>query len=183
MQNFVRISYESQWGSRSLGLVPVNLWPLRLDVKPHPPRGWKLQVKRALVKLSEPINMFKGSFAELALELPVDIGLYVNGVLVGSLPIGRVKYAIYGTPDLGDPCRYVDSRILEELPSYLKGTVSVEIYARFDEDLVQISKIVIPTLGLGSYLTSEGKPVFSKIVLEVYGKTSGIARPKAVPSL
>ncbi|MEM1928222.1 MAG: DUF432 domain-containing protein [Acidilobaceae archaeon] len=181
--DFIRVFYESKWGSRSLGLIPVSIWPLRLDVKPHPPRGWRVQVKRALVRLREPLNMLKGSYARLAVELPVDLGVYVNGALAGSLPVGRVKYAVYGTPDLGDPCRYVDFRILEEIPGYLRGSLVVDVHSRFEEDSVQIARIVVPTLGLGSYLARGEKPVFSRVSLEVHSKTTGLVRAKREPSV
>lgn len=177
-QELVRVSYESQWGSRSLGLTPVSLWPLRLDLKPHPPRGWRVQVKRALVRLKEPVNMLKDSQVTVELELPVDIGVYVNSTLAGVLPVGRVKYAIYGTPDLGDPCRFVNPGILEELPPRLRGRILVSISSKFEENSIQISRIVVPTLGLGSYLSPGEKPVFSGVSLEVYSRSTGMVRAR-----
>jgi len=130
-------------------------------LKAVPPLGGPVSSQCVYVVLPEPIVLPEGARLQYELKIPVDLGVFLGGVLVDVIPLGKVKYALYGPPDLGDICRYTDARVLE---SYGVHVARARVTLRSQSNnRMEITKLIIPVKDATVYLTEENELYFSDI--------------------
>ncbi|MEM4035903.1 MAG: DUF432 domain-containing protein [Fervidicoccaceae archaeon] len=153
-----------------------------LSLRPLPPLGGPLEVTCVLFKLPEPLLLLPGARVTLTLAMPADLGIYARGVLVDSVPLTRVKYALYGPSDLGEVCRYVDRGVAESAPSWAAGEISVRIRS-LSSSRLEVSRVVIPALGLAASVTEGGEVTFNDVEVEASSVVYAEVRTKTLSSL
>lgn len=152
-----------------------------INLRPTPPLGNLIKVNYLLINLKEPITILPKESIEFFIDLPVNLGVYINSYLVYSIPTIRVKYALYGPSDLGDLCRYVDLVQIKNLQKYFIGSVKVIINNNLNND-VNVSKIVCPLNGLQIYLTEDDEPIYNWILIKVNSLSHVEVCTRLIPS-
>lgn len=137
-----------------------------VSLKPVPPAGFKVSVDNLMIKFSDVVTLLPNRTASISLRIPADLGVYVNGVQISKVPLSRVKYALYGPPDLGVLCRFVSDEIVaKSLPQAL-GVIKLVVSNAYKES-IRVGKVVLPLEGLGIYVTEENAIVFNSINVNV----------------
>ncbi len=152
-----------------------------VTVAPHPPTGGPASVDCLLVRFPESVFIPPGGTVRLDLTVPVDVGLYVRGSLAAVVPV-RVKYALYGPPDLGDLCRYSSQELVHDLGPCLRPTLRVRL-SNESGTAVRVSRTVVPLRGLGVYLTSERLPLVTSARMVVRSQSYAEVTTELLPSL
>ncbi|MCX8185449.1 MAG: DUF432 domain-containing protein [Sulfolobales archaeon] len=140
-----------------------------LSLMPHPPVGGRVATDCLLVKLPDDLYIESGGTAALNVQVPVDIGLYLGSSLVAVIP-SRPKYALYGPSDLGDLCRYSCLELVESLEPCLKSVLGVSV-SNIGKTTVRVSKVVVPTRGVGMYISPTWRPLITSVKLLVHSQT------------
>jgi Uncharacterized conserved protein len=151
------------------GLKSSKLTSLTHDssvvLKAVPPLGGPISSHCVYVVLPEPIVLSEGTRLQYELKIPVDLGVFLGGVLVDVVPLGKVKYALYGPSDLGDMCRYVDAKILESYGIYVaRARVSFRSQSSVR---TEITKLIVPAKDASVYLTEDNELYLSDIDVNV----------------
>lgn len=177
--DLVRIVFNGdlQISPKTVGISRTSLVSLR----PIPPSGNLLKVNYLFIKLSEPVTVLPKESINVYFKLPIDVGIYVGNYLVCSLPTVKVKYALYGPPDLGDLCRYIDGVLINSVPDNLLGIIKLVINNQYNE-AGTIGKVVVPLNGLQIYLTTSNDLVFNSIYVKLTDLIHAEVSTKLVPS-
>ncbi|MEM1819301.1 MAG: DUF432 domain-containing protein [Sulfolobales archaeon] len=133
-----------------------------VSLRPIPPLGNMTNVNYLMVRFPEPITLLPKSSTYLNLKVPTNLGVFVGDTLIDSIPLGRVKYALYGPSDLGDLCRYVDEKVVNSTPKEFLGDMSVNITSAYDSNL-NLSRVVIPIEGMMVLLLHDGQIKFNEV--------------------
>ncbi len=136
-----------------------------IDLKAIPPLAGSTNTSCLYITLEEPILLPGGSILEYELLIPVDLGVFIGNSIVDIVPLGRVKYALYGPPDMGDICRYVDSGILASYGNYIARAKTV--FKSESSETIEISHLVLPSKNTTMYSTTMDKLYFSDVVVRV----------------
>jgi len=153
-----------------------------LSLRPIPPSGISLNVDYILIKFSEPITLIPKSSAMLEIKIPPDLGVFVGNSLVDSIPLSKVKYALYGPPDLGVLCRYVDQGIINTVSPKTLGSIKIIINSVLNT-MLSVGRIVIPINGLITYLTYDDEVFFNVVEVRVTDKNRIEVYTKDKPSV
>lgn len=158
-ENAVRITkITGKTTSSKLILAPVDV---PIVFRAIPPIGGTLNTNCVYASLPEPITLTQGIRSQYDLKLPVDLGVFLGSDLVDIIPLGKIKYALYGPPDIGDLCRYSDLSVLE---SYGKYVARARVYFKVQSNVkTEISRLVVPVKDASVYLTEENEMYFSDI--------------------
>lgn len=135
-----------------------------VDVKPSPPIGGSLSVDCLYFIFDEPIVLAPFTKLNIVVRIPVDAGLYVNEKFIMVVPLGRVKYALYGVPDMGDICRYVEPDIINSYATVAKAQVKITSNS---DNTIEVKKVIIPLKNATLVYTSKGELFFSDISLNI----------------
>lgn len=153
-----------------------------LSLRPLPPSGISINVDYILIKFSEPITLTPESSMTLEVKIPVDLGVYVGNPLVDSVPLSKVKYALYGPPDLGVLCRYIDQGIINTVSPKVLGSINMIVNSVLDT-VLNVSRVVIPINGLITYLTYDDEIFFNVVEVRVADKNRIEVYTKDKPSV
>mgnify|MGYP001626182189 CR=1 FL=1 len=152
-----------------------------ISLRPIPPSGNLLKVDYLFIKLNEPVTVLPKESVEIYFKLPVDIGVYVNNYLIHTVPTVKVKYALYGPPDLGHLCRYVDGGLINSVPDNLLGITKLVINNQ-SSDVGTVGKVVAPLNGLQIYLTASNDLIFNTIYVRLADSLHAEVTTKLIPS-
>jgi hypothetical protein len=153
-----------------------------LSLRPLPPSGTSINVDYILIKFSEPITLIPKSSMTLEVKIPVDLGVYVGNSLADSVPLSKVKYALYGPPDLGVLCRYIDQGITNTVSPKVLGSINIIVNSVLDT-VLSVSRVVIPINGLITYLTYDDEIFFNVVEVRVTDKNRIEVYTKDKPSV
>jgi len=135
-------------------------------LRPIPPMAGNISVKSVLLILPESITLLPKSSAELLLKIPVDLGVYVGDSLVDATPLCRVKYALYGPPDLGELCRYFNDEIVSSAQPYAVGLAKVSVNNSLNS-VASLSKLVLPLEGMAVYLLNSNSVILNEFAVTI----------------
>jgi len=163
-ESLVELRASARWYELSLliSAKPTDAIALR----PSAPRGGRVAVDCVLAKLEKPLVLVPGSSASASLRIPLDLEVAVNGHVAVSIPLARVKYALYGPPDLGVLCRYAGPELAREAEPQAFG----ELVAHFSSKArapCTVAKVVLPLEGLGVYELEGGAVALSDVAVSV----------------
>lgn len=133
-----------------------------ISLRPIQPLGNITNVNYLMVKFPEPITLLPKSSTHLNLKIPTNLGVFVGDTLIDFVPLGRVKYALYGPSDLGDLCRYVDEKVVNSTPKEFLGDMSINITSAYDGSL-NFSRVVIPIEGIMVLLLYNDQIKFNEV--------------------
>jgi len=151
--------------SKLVSLIAIS----HVALKAIPPLGGPWNSNCVYVVLPEPVALSHEAVLQSELKLPVDLGVFIGEELVDVIPLGRVKYALYGSPDLGDICRYVDTKILE---SYVMNVAKSRVLFKSRGNArIEITKLVIPVKSATVYSTERGELYISDIEVNALSPT------------
>ncbi len=109
-------------------------------VRPHPPVNVPSRVSDYLmIRMMERLIPLDGQ--ELWISAPYDLGVSLNGKIVGFLSPFRVKYSLYGPTTEGIVCRYHEGPTSDAPPSGIDAKVKVIFKVRNPRE---VDRIVIP---------------------------------------
>jgi len=137
----------------------------QIDLKAIPPLSGPLNTTCLYIVPPEPIVLPGGSTLEYEIKIPVDLGVFIGDTLIDVIALGKVKYALYGPPDMGDICRYVDSDILASYGNHVASAKT--LFKSESPDTVEISRLVLPLKNTTMYSTTMDKLYFSDVVVRV----------------
>ncbi|MEM0199213.1 MAG: DUF432 domain-containing protein [Desulfurococcaceae archaeon] len=158
----VRLSVSSKNGVMEKLLYASESTPIY--TKPIPPFSGPLDVSCLYLVLNEPIVVPPFAKIEMVQELPVDLGVFLGEVIVATLPLGRVKYALYGVPDMGDVCRYADSQIRSSYVALAKALLRITSTSK---NTVEVGKLVVPIQSSTVVYTDKGSLFFSDVSVDI----------------
>lgn len=133
-----------------------------LVLQPYPALWGPLNVNCVLLKLDPRVVVKPKETLTILRNVPVDIGIVVDGQLLMTAPLSRVKYALYGPSDLGDICRYIDDEVAGSAPEWARARAKITFYSAA-QDTLEVSRIVIPASGFAVRLSGEGVGSMSKV--------------------
>lgn len=128
-----------------------------VGVFPVPPLFTPKAVARNLyVKFKTPVVVDQRSQAVVYAKIPVEIGVYRQAkdeeMLIDAFSGTRQQYALYGSPESGVVCRYIETEIStnsEDIKptKYEEALVRVKIKNDID-NVVKVGKVIIPMDGV-----------------------------------
>ncbi len=133
-----------------------------VEVRPHPPVNVPSKVTDYLmIRMEEGLIPLDGQ--ELWLSAPYDLGISINGKIVGFLSPFRVKYSLYGPTTEGIVCRYHESPVSK---APLKG-IDAKVKAIFRvRNPREVDRIVIPVNELDIF-SKEGAVYYEVVEVTV----------------
>ncbi len=111
-----------------------------VEVRPHPPVNVPSRVTDFLMIRMEG-GMIPSDGQEVWLSAPYDLGISLNGRIVGFLSPFRVKYSLYGPTTEGVVCRYHESPVSSVPGGGVDAKVKVVFKVRSPKE---VDRIVIP---------------------------------------
>jgi len=178
-QSIYRLSL--RYGDAEVPLGYLGLSSSRsVELVPYSPVGGRVSVRYLMVRFRESIAIPPGGSLSTVVQVPVDIGIYVGGTLVRVVPT-RVKYALYGPPDMGELCRYVSEALVNGLHRCLRAPLRVSL-SNASRSTVNVSRVVVPLGGLGLYLNEERAPVLTSVRVSVRSQTYAEVVTELTPS-
>ncbi|MEP0825743.1 MAG: DUF432 domain-containing protein [Nitrososphaera sp.] len=130
---------------------------MTIGVFPVPPLFTPAVVAQNLyMKFKAPVVVDQTSQAVIYAKMPIEIGVYRQTkdeeVMIDVFSRSRQQYALYGTPESGSVCRYIETEIStssEDIKPAKYEEALVRIKIRNDiENVVKVSKVVIPMGGV-----------------------------------
>lgn len=132
-----------------------------ITIKPVPPLAGPINVNCIFYVLEEPIVVLPMSKFGFEVRIPYDLGVFVEKEEVLRIPLGKVKYALYGTPDMGDVCRYFDPSVLRSYGEKLALTRLV--IASSAKVSIELKKFVAPISSATVVYTESGRVFYGDI--------------------
>ena len=151
-------------------------------LRPEPPSGLKVNVNKVMVLITGGIIIPPTRSLTLDLKIPVDVGIYLGNTLVLKTPLSRVKYSLYGPPNIGVLCRYVNGKILSTSTPETTGIIRIDVNNLSSEN-IKLNKLVLPSEGLGVYIAEDGKLVFNRVRVRVHDSIKAEVETDDAPSL
>ncbi|GEM_PF-3042036 len=131
-----------------------------VEVRPHPPVNVPSRVTDYLmIRMREGIVPADGQ--ELWLSAPYDLGISLDGEIVGFLSPFRVKYSLYGPTTEGVVCRYHESPVSRAPQQGIDAKVKVIFKV---ESPREVDRIVIPVNELDIFLRNEDGAIYYEVV-------------------
>ena len=120
-------------------MIVSNEDPVMIGVFPIPPLFTPTAVaKNVFLKFNTSVIVDQRSQAVVYAKMPVEIGIYRQSkdeeVLLDSFSRKRQQYALYGSPESGVVCRYIETEV-----SMIKNDI---------DNIVKVSKVIIPMDGV-----------------------------------
>ena len=146
---------------------------INLGIYPLPPLNQKYFTTNTLyLKLRSAIALPPKERIIVYFKAPVDVGvaLYKNNIftILDKIPLIKEKYAIYGSIENGQICRFYTTDVYYKEPQVLLGEALVEAEINnLSNDFIEISKIIMPVAGVNMfYRGKESHYGLFKIVIE-----------------
>lgn len=144
-----------------------------LELKPLP-YGHLSEAQCLLYKLGNPAIIPPNREAVIELKAPLSLGIFHEDVLLATFSYPREKLALYGPPDVGDLCIYVNERVIADFLEAGLGPalVKVKVVNRLSK-AVEVTKLVLPVKGSGLYYIEPQGFMYSEflaIINEIAGK-------------
>jgi uncharacterized protein len=137
--------------------IMSDLDPVVIGIFPVPPLFTPASVAtRLYLKFKSPIVVDQGSEAVVYAKMPVEIAVFRQSaeeeLLIDAFSPARQRYALYGTPESGVVCRFVESitgNTKEEVApeKYYEALVRIRIRNDID-DIVRVTKVIVPLEGV-----------------------------------
>ena len=138
-------------------MIVSNEDPIIIGVFPMVPLFTPSAVAKNLyLKFTKPVVVDRKSQAVVYAKMPIEIGVYRQSkkeeILIDAFSRARPQYALYGTPESGVVCRYIEteiSTIKDDIKpaKYEEAQVRVRIKNETD-NLVKVGKVIIPMEGV-----------------------------------
>jgi hypothetical protein len=134
-------------------LIVTDARETHIGIFPNPPiRTPKEVAKNVYIKFKSPVIVDQGSVAVLYSKIPIEIGVYRQHkdeeLLMDVFSVIPPRYALYGTPEAGVVCRYVEAEgVTEESALEVKQYEEAKVRIRVTNDInnvIKITKIIIP---------------------------------------
>lgn len=134
-------------------LIVTDSHETHLGIFPNPPLRTPREVaKNVFIKFKSPVIVDHRSVAVLYSKIPVEIGVYRQHkdeeLLIDVFSLSPPRYALYGTPEAGVVCRYIEAEaVTEESALEVKQYEEAKVRIRVTNDInnvIKISKIIIP---------------------------------------
>jgi hypothetical protein len=131
-------------------MVVIGIFPVAPLFTP------KSVARNIYLKFKSPVVLDQDSEAEVFAKMPIEIGVYrqTKGeeVLLDAFSLRRQQYALYGPPENGVVCRYVETEVgvSEDGMSpkkYEEALVKIRIRNTID-NVVKVNKVIIPMEGV-----------------------------------
>jgi len=130
--------------------IVIGIFPIAPLLTP------KQVAKNVYIKFKSPVIMDQRSDAVIYAKIPLEIGVYRQSddeeLLIDAFSIEAQKYALYGTPEAGTLCRFIESET-----STVQGSISAEKYAEATvririsngiDNVIKINKVIVPMEGV-----------------------------------
>jgi hypothetical protein len=124
-----------------------------LGIFPNPPIRTPREVaKNVYIKFKAPVIVDHRSVAVLYSKIPVEIGVYRQHkdeeLLIDVFSLAPPRYALYGSPESGVLCRYIEAEaVTEESALEVKKYEEAKVRIRVTNDInnvIKVNKIIIP---------------------------------------
>lgn len=112
----------------------------------------KQVAKNVYVKFSSPLVIDQRSDAVIYSKIPIEIGVYRQSgdeeLLIDAFSLAHQRYALYGSPEVGIVCRFIEANISTSengisAEKYSEARVRIRISNGID-NVIKISKVIIP---------------------------------------
>ncbi len=124
---------------------------------PNPPvLTPKAVAKNVYLKFRSPVIVDQRSQVIVYAKMPIEIGIYRQSkdeeILVDAFSLRRQQYALYGSPDSGVVCRYIETEVSTNKDDikpakYEEALVRIRIKNDID-NIVKVSRVIIPMDGV-----------------------------------
>jgi hypothetical protein len=131
--------------------------PVIIGVFPSPPLFTPKNVaKNVYLKFKSPVIVDQRGEAVVYAKMPIEIGVYRQAkdeeILLDAFSLGRQQYALYGSPESGVVCRYVETEVSTDkdkitIEDYREASVRIRISNTID-NVVKVSKVIVPMEGV-----------------------------------
>lgn len=137
----------------SESLIVTDSKETYLGIFPNPPTKTPREVaKNVYIKFKAPVIVDHRSVAVLYSKIPVEIGVYRQHkdeeLLIDVFSLAPPRYALYGSPESGVVCRYIEAEAVTEEPALeVKKYEEARVRIRVTNDInnvIKVSKIIIP---------------------------------------
>ncbi len=127
--------------------------PLIVGIFPNPPLFTPQQLsKNVYVKFRVPVIVDQKSEVVIYAKIPIELGVYRQAddeeMLIDSFSLTQQRYALYGPPESGVVCRYIETDVSTDAegvsPSkYQEAHARIKITNGID-NVISVSKVIIP---------------------------------------
>ncbi len=137
----------------SESLIVTDSAETHLGIFPNPPIRTPREVaKNVYIKFKAPVIVDHRSVAVLYSKIPIEIGVYRQHkdeeLLIDVFSLAPPRYALYGSPEAGVVCRYIEAEaVTEESALEVKKYEEAKVRIRITNDInnvIKVSKIIIP---------------------------------------
>lgn len=131
-------------------MVVIGVFPIAPLFTP------KSVARNIYLKFKSPVVLDQNSEAEVFAKMPIEIGVYrqTKGeeVLLDAFSLQRQRYALYGPPENGVVCRYIETEVgvgKDDInpKKYEEALVKIRIKNAID-NVVKVSKVIVPMEGV-----------------------------------
>ncbi|HEY3094939.1 MAG TPA: DUF432 domain-containing protein [Nitrososphaera sp.] len=153
------LSYKRYAGNElaAESMIVSNEESIIIGVFPNPPLYTPAAVaKNVYLKFRTPVVVDQMSQAVVYAKMPIEIGIYRQSkdeeILIDAFSHRRQHYALYGSPESGVVCRYIETEVSTnnddvKPAKYEEALVRVKIKNDID-NVVKVSKVIIPMDGV-----------------------------------
>ena len=153
------LSYKRHAGSKLAveAMIVSDEDPVIIGIFPNVPLSTPAAVAKNLyLKFRTPVIVDQKSHAVVYAKMPIEIGVYRQSkdeeMLIDVFSRARQQYALYGSPESGVVCRYIETEIRTDKDGikpakYEEALVRVRIKNDID-NVVKVSKVIIPMGGV-----------------------------------
>lgn len=134
-------------------MIVSNEDPVIIGVFPNTPLFTPAAVaKNVYLKFKTPVVVDQRSRVVIYAKMPIEIGVYRQSkdeeMLIDSFSRGRQQYALYGSPESGVVCRYMETEVSTNIDDirpakYEEALVRIGIKNDID-NVIKVSKLIIP---------------------------------------
>ncbi len=163
--------------SKILGIPIDNL----IELRPLPPSGYSIDIDFLYISMPRQLLVTPRTQIITTIDIPIDIGIYIDNNLIHKTSPSTIKYALYGPPNTGVLCRYIDSNIVASTPKDYLGIMRISI-ENSHEDVVNVNKVVIPIKGLAICLSNEMRPIYNMVYINISDENYAEVYTDASPS-
>jgi hypothetical protein len=127
--------------------------PTVVGIFPNPPLFTPQQLsKNVYVKFRVPVVVDQNSEVVIYAKIPIELGVYRQAddeeMLIDSFSLTQQRYALYGPPESGVVCRYIETDISTDAEG-VKPSKYQEAHARIKitngiDNVIRVSKVIIP---------------------------------------
>ena len=128
-----------------------------IGIFPNPPLLTPKPVANNMyLKFKLPIIVSQRSQTVVYAKMPIEIGIYRQTkdeeILLDAFSLKRQQYALYGSPESGVLCRYIETPISTDkdeikATKYEEAVVRIKVRNEID-NIVKVSKVIVPMAGV-----------------------------------